>query len=268
MGKRINSNNKKNVQRKAIAALAQIKYSTKSRENVDKVKHYIRLAASKGADIVCFPEACISIKDRTDPFKLTHPFVKEIQEECKKNAIWAIISDDFMFKGKTFSAALLFNRKGEEVGHYSKINLSGDNSLVEAGKNTKVFKTDFGKISIVICWDLILPELFKRIKKKGAEIVFCPTQWHYEEDAYRKKYKYRDLRLLKSLVTARAFENLYFVALCNPLTDRKDLISYSAIVSPHKILKQIKGREGLITSEINLNDIQRLHKLYKVKLKK
>jgi predicted amidohydrolase len=53
------------------------------------------------------------------------------------------------------------------------------------------------------------PELFKRIKKAGAEIVFCPAQWHYEEDAYKKKYKRRELRLLRSLVTARSFENLY-----------------------------------------------------------
>jgi predicted amidohydrolase len=254
--------------KKPIIALAQIKYSRKSRENVDKIKHYIRLAKSKDADIVCFPEACISLKDRIDPFKLTHKYIKEIQEECKKNSIWCVVTDDFALRDKVFSMALLINRKGEEVGGYRKINLSGDSDLVEAGKKIKVFKTDFGKISIVICWDLILPELFKRIKKKGAEIVFCPAQWHYEEEAYRKKYKYRDLRLLKALVTARAFENFYFVALCNPLTKRKDLISYSAIVAPHKILKQIKNEEGLITAKLNLSEIPKLHKLYGVKIRK
>jgi N-carbamoylputrescine amidase len=254
--------------RKPRIAVAQIRYSTKSRKNVDKVKRYIGLAKRAGADIVCFPEACLSLKDRADVFKLSHKYIKEIKEVCKRNEIWCIITDDMLLRGDAYSVALVINREGEDVGGYRKINLSGDNDLINAGKHIRVFKTDFGKISIVICWDLILPELFKRIKRAGAEIVFCPAQWHYEEESYRKKYKVRDLKLLRSLVMARAFENLYFVALCNPVTKRKDLISYSAIISPHKILKEIKGREGLITAEINLNDIKKLHRLYGVKLRK
>jgi predicted amidohydrolase len=248
-----------------IISLAQVKYSLKTSENVAKVKKYIAIAKRAGADIVCFPESCLSMRDRKDAFKLTSKYIKEIKETCRKNKIWCIINDDMLVKGKAYSLALLINREGKDVGGYRKINLWDDNDITKAGKKTKVFDTDFGKISIVICSDLIFPELFKRIKKAGAEIVFCPSQWHYEEDAYRKKYKRRELRLLRALVTARSFENLYFVALCNPLTERKDLISYSAIVSPHKILKEIINEEGLITSEIRLGEIDKLHKLYGIK---
>jgi predicted amidohydrolase len=248
-----------------IIALAQIKYSRKTAENVNKIKRYIAVAKRAGADIVCFPESCLSLRDREDVFKLSDKYIKEIKETCKKNEIWCIIHDDMLVKGEAYSMALLINRKGEDVGGYRKIHLSGDNDLVNSGKHVKVFKTDFGKISIVICWDLMFPELFKRMKKAGAEIVFCPAQWHYEEDAYKKRYKRRELRLLRALVTARAFENLNFVCLCNPVTQRKDLISYSAIVSPHKILKEIVNQEGLITSELKLNEIPKLHRLYNIK---
>lgn len=248
-----------------VIALAQIRYSRKTAENVKKVKRYIAVAKRAGADIVCFPESCLSLNDRQDVFKLNNSYIREIKETCKKNNIWCIIHDDMLVKGEAYSLALLINRNGEDVGGYKKIHLSGDNDLVNAGKHVKIFNTDFGKISIVVCWDLMFPELFKRIKKAGAQIVFCPAQWHYEEDAYKKKYKRRELRLLRSLVTARAIENLYFVALCNPITNRKDLISYSAIVSPHKILKEIVNREGLITAEVNLKDIEKLHKLYHIK---
>jgi predicted amidohydrolase len=163
--------------------------------------------------------------------------------------------------------ALLINREGKEVGGYKKINLSGDHKLVCAGKQIKVFQTDFGKISIVLCWDLRFPELFQKMKEAGAEIVFCPAQWHHEEDIYQEKYRVRDLNLLKSLVTARAFENFYFVALCNPITTRKDLVSYSAICSPHKMLGEIVDKEGLITAQLRLKEIPRLHKLYKLEKK-
>jgi len=261
------SKNKQLNRKKPIIALAQIRYSGISRENVDVIKKYIKLAKHRGADIVCFPEACLSLRNRKNPFDLNHSFIKEIKEECKKNRIWCIINDDFIVRGETYSLALLIDRRGRGVGKYRKINLSGDNELVVAGKHTKVFKTDFGKISIVICWDLILPELFKRIKKAGAEIVFCPAQWHHEEEIYKKKYKSRDLKLLRSLVTTRAYENFYFVALCNPLTKRKDLVSYSAICSPHKMLREIVNKEGLITAQIDLNEIDKLQKLYHIEKK-
>jgi len=254
----------KTKKKKPIIALAQIRYSGITKENVEKIKKYIKIAKLKNADIVCFPEACLSTKDRKDVFKLTNNFIKEIKETCKQNKIWCIISDDMLIQGKAYAIALVINREGKDIGGYKKINLSGDNDLVNAGKRIKIFNTDFGKISIVICWDLIFAELFKRIKKAGAEIVFCPAQWHYQEESYNQKYKHRDLRLLRALVSARAFENFYFVALCNPLTKRKDLVSYSAIASPHKILKEIVNKEGIITAEINLNEIKKLHKLYKI----
>lgn len=250
---------------KPIIALAQIRYSGISKENVEKIKEYIRLAKSRGADIVCFPESCISLRDRVDVFKLNHKFIREIKDECKKNKIWCIISDDFLIKKQVYSMALLINREGKDVGGYKKINLSGDHKLTCAGNKIKVFETDFGKISIVLCWDLRFPELFQKIKKAGAEIVFCPAQWHHEEDTYQEKYRVRDLHLLKSLVTARAFENFYFVALCNPITHRPDLASYSAICSPHKMLAEITDKEGLVTAQLRLGEIKKLHKLYKLK---
>ena len=41
---------------------------------------------------------------------------------------------------------------------------------IEPGKKIKVFETDFGKIGIVICWDLRFPYLFKKMKEKEIKI--------------------------------------------------------------------------------------------------
>lgn len=251
--------------REPVIALAQIRYSGKSCENVEKIRKYIRLAKSQKADIVCFPESCISMHDRKDIFALEHKFACEIKEECKKNKIWCIFSDDFLIGKEAYNLSRVINRQGVEVGNYKKINLSGDHPKVKAGKGVEVFDTDFGKIGVVICWDLFFPELFKELKQKGAEIVFCPAQWHYEEEKEKEEYKLRDQRLLKSLITARAYENLFFVALCNPVTKRNDLVPYSAICSPHEIVKEIFNKEGLIVAKLKLKEINRLQKLYKFK---
>jgi predicted amidohydrolase len=165
-------------------------------------------------------------------------------------------------KGKHHNVSMLINRKGEIKGTYKKIHLYDEDNVIP-GKKIGVFNTDFAKIGIVLCWDLKFSRLFKKMKQKGAEIVFCPAQWCYEEKAHDKDHKLREKQLLESLIRARAFENIYFVALCNPVIPKEDdLISYSAIASPHKLLNQITDKEGIITAEINLKEIKKLGKIY------
>lgn len=251
--------------RNPIIALAQIRYfDFFKKHNVEKIKKYIKLAKKKNADIICFPESCVHKKDF---LSFDDKLIKEIREECKKNSIWCIIADDMVINRKNYNTAILINREGKIYGNYKKIHLYGESEKISPGKKPRVFKTDFAKIGIAICWDLSDPKLFKKMKKKGAEIIFCPTYWKYELRAhggrkYEEKYKKKEKLTLKSLLMARAFENILYTALCNPANEEKDLISYSAICSPHKILKEINNKEGLIYSEINLNEIKKLHELY------
>lgn len=246
--------------RSATIALAQISYFEDSNNNVNKIKKYIKMAKKKKADIVCFPESCVHKKEI---LHFNHHLINEIKKECEKNSIWCIINEDMKIRSKMYNLAILINRKGKIKGYYKKINLMGDTEGLNAGKKSKVFKTDFAKIGIAICWDLAFPELFQKMKRRGAEIIFCPSHWAYETKAHNKDHKNRERKLVRALVGARAFENLCFVALCNPKTRHRDLITYSVIASPHRILKEVSEREGLIVSKINLNEIPKFTKLYK-----
>jgi len=239
-------------------ALAQIKYfDVNSTHNLVKIKKYIKKAKQNGADIICFPESVI----HKETLEINHDKVKEIREECRKNSIWCIITHELILKGREYNVALLIDRNGEIKGNYKKIHLFGDD--VTPGRKVRTFKTDFAKIGIVICWDAAFPKLFKEMKKKGAQIVFCPSQWWYELKAHDKKHKEREIALLRSLIMARAFENIFYVAICNPVMKSKYQVSYTGISSPHKILAEIIGKEGLIFSDINLKEIKKLEKLYK-----
>lgn len=244
--------------RKAVIALAQMRYfDIKTKNNIDKIINYIRLAGKRGADIICFPEACVY---KTDVLDLNGTALIKIKEECRKNSIWCIVTDDVEISGKTHNVSILIDRKGRIRAGYKKIHLYGD--YVDPGRNIKVIKTDFGKIGIAICWDIAYPELFQRMKQAGAEIVFCPSQWWYDSKAHDTKHKERELKILESLLLARAFENIFFVAVINPVMESKYQISYSAIASPTKILKKIVEKEGLITAKINLNEIKKLEKVF------
>ncbi|MBU3906812.1 MAG: carbon-nitrogen hydrolase family protein [Nanoarchaeota archaeon] len=240
-------------------ALAQIKYFDLDTEhNLEKIIYFIKKAKEKKADIVCFPETCM-LKEKYLDF--SHHFLKEIREACRKNKIWCIITEDFLFGSKIYNTSILIDREGKIRGKYKKIKLYAE-KMVNPGKEVHIFKTDFGKIGIAICWDLAFPEIFQKMKKAGAQIVFCPAQWAYEKKAYTKEHRKKELKLLKSLILSRAFENLFFVAFCSPYRDQKDLICYSAIVSQHEIIKEIFGKEGLIFSDIQLKKITKFKRIY------
>jgi predicted amidohydrolase len=64
------------------------------------------------------------------------------------------------------------------------------------------------------------------------------------------------------MVLTRAHENVLYVALCNPLTESKKQISYSAIAGPNEILKELIGKEGIITAEIDTKEIKKFRKFY------
>ena len=231
-------------------ALAQIKYfDIHPKHNLEKIKKYIIKAKKQGADIICFPETCVH---KTERLHLRHQMIKEIMETCRENSIWCIITEELIFKKKVYNTSILINREGKILFPEKP----GWNQEVH------VFTTDFAKIGIAICWDLAFPIMFKKMKERGAEIVFCPSKWWYETKAHKKRHAEIETKLLESLVISRAFENIFFVGICNPVLDSKYQISYSAIADPHKILKRIIGKEGLIIADIDIPEIKKLHRIY------
>ncbi|MDD5331234.1 MAG: carbon-nitrogen hydrolase family protein [Candidatus Nanoarchaeia archaeon] len=247
------------MRRKPRIALAQIKYfDLHPSNNLAKIKEYITKAKKRNADIVCFPETCVIYEKY---LHFDHKYLNEIRAECKKHKIWAIITEDFKVKSKLYNTSVLIDRDGKVKGTYYKINIYAERGT-SPGKDIRVFNTDFGKVGLSICWDLAFPELFHAMKKKGAEIVFCPSQWAYEKKAYYKGHKKKELKLLKALIRARSFENLNFVAFCSPYLSEKDMVCYSAVACPHKIIKEIYNKEGLIVAELDMKEVKKLKKIY------
>jgi predicted amidohydrolase len=100
------------------------------------------------------------------------------------------------------------------------------------------------------------------MKRKGAEIVFCPAMWNYDQISHAHSHKAKEITLLRAMTLARAHENIFYIALCNPLMSAKTQVSYSAIASPHSILKELINKEGIITAPVDLKEIRKFRKFY------
>ncbi len=82
-----------------------------------------------------------------------------------------------------YNSAPLYNRKGELVGIYDKVNLY-DPELDQGtspGESVPVFKTDFGTLGIMTCYDSWHPAVAKLLALKGAEIILFPNVGYYAQ---------------------------------------------------------------------------------------
>ncbi len=78
------------------------------------------------------------------------------------------------------NAAVVFDRNGEVVGIHRKVHpvaaMGGDlEGGITPGREYVVFDCDFGKIGILICWDMSYEEAWDTLAKRGAEVVIVPS---------------------------------------------------------------------------------------------
>ena len=239
-------------------AVAQIKITNSPEKNLDRIVSSIEKAASKKADIICFPETSLihsknknSIK--TVPFK---NYLEKIKIACKENKIYCVFGTNFLKNNKVYNSAFFIGDNGKIIFRYNKVNLfikEKRKKGMTAGKTNKIIKTKFGNIAIIICWDIAYPEYVKELAKKGAWIIFCPS--------YIKNYG-RELESYLQIPYVRAFENSCYFVLCD--SANKECAQYSVICGPSKMYSKLKGREGMIFAELDKRKIKSVRRYYKL----
>ena len=83
---------------------------------------------------------------------------------------------------KVKNTCALIDRSGEVAGSYSKVHLMDAIGIRESdaavpGDKLGVFDTDFGRIGLMVCFDLRFPEQPRSMVLQGADIIFCARWW-------------------------------------------------------------------------------------------
>jgi predicted amidohydrolase len=81
-----------------------------------------------------------------------------------------------------YNTALLVDRKGKLVGSYDKVHPYSpelNDQGISAGRNVSVFKTDFGTVGIMICYDSWFTDVAELLALKGAEVILFPNAGYY-----------------------------------------------------------------------------------------
>jgi predicted amidohydrolase len=77
---------------------------------------------------------------------------------------------------KLFNTAVLFSPSGQIAGKYRKTHLPPvEQFLLTPGDSLPVFDTDFGRVGILICYDMMTPEVMRCLALQGADVICWPS---------------------------------------------------------------------------------------------
>lgn len=239
-------------------SVAQISFEQKNNSRLNLILRYIQLAKKRKIDLVCFPEGVLK-----QGAKKNEILIQKISNECKINKVACIVVGNLKEKNKIYNTALLIDSDGKIKGKHKKVFVC-DDPKVSAGNSFQVYSFNGIKIGLAICWDINHPKSLTALAKKGADIVFCPMYWNHDKWSHPKNPIYHEKKILESLVLTRAYENLIYVAFCNAYNHKSSsLVSFSAIAEPHKILKTIFNKEGMIDAKVDLKYLNGIRKNYR-----
>jgi predicted amidohydrolase len=254
---------------KVACAQIDVAYGDKNR-TVSNACDWIEEAAHEGADVVLFPELVLSagyyLGERYHSVAETVPgtTTKYIAKKASDCGVYLIAGmAEKSNEGTLFDSAVAIDRQGELVGTYRKTHIyTPTESIFTPGSELPVFQTDFGKIGILICYDLEFPEPARVLALKGAEIIF-----HLVADWPRGVPGEFPERIFDVSFRARALENRITIASCNRVGEDPDLHSafygLSRIVGTQgEILAGADRGEKLITACIDLEQARKERQSY------
>lgn len=255
---------------KVRVGLIQMTCSSNPVENQKKVIDKIREAANSGAQIICLQELyqslyfCQQFDEKhfdlaeSIPGKTTH----ELSDLAAELNVVIIAS---LFEKRTdgiyHNTAVVFDADGKNLGIYRKSHIPDDPGFYEKYYFTpgdtgyKVFKTKYGVVGVLICWDQWYPEAARLTALKGAQILFYPTaigSLPDENDNVKNEY----MQAWETIQRSHAVANGCYVASVNRVGTEDNITFWgdSFVSGPFgKYLARAGDQEEILIAECDLS---------------
>jgi N-carbamoylputrescine amidase len=202
-------------------ALVQ-QHATKDKAaNVARGLRAFETAARAGAELVCFAELAFEpfypqnpagpdVRALAEP--IPGPLTDAFAAKARELGAVAVLN---LFEGdgeRTFDCSPVIDADGTLLGRTRMIHITDYTCFHEQGyyapgdKGAPVYATKAGRIGVAICYDRHYPEYMRALAVAGADLVVVPqagSVGEWPEGLYEAEMR------------VAAFQNGYFVALCN-----------------------------------------------------
>jgi predicted amidohydrolase len=215
--------------------------------NLRAIGELIDRAAAEKPDLIVMTEnpndrgTGLTVHQTAEPIP-GGPTSRLLADKARQHGTWLCMSLHERADDLTYITCALVGRDGRVAAKYRKSHLP----LCEAeegitpGSEYVVADTDFGRVGLLVCWDIWFPEPVRILRSMGAEMILLPIAGDGEA------------RHWDVTTRARALDNgVYLVASCQ-------LASNSRIVDPQGEV-MAETAEGIASATIDLNREWRLN---------
>jgi 5-aminopentanamidase len=185
--------------------------------NRDRILAAVRAAKEGGADVVVLPELATSgyvFEDEAEARGLAEPAdgptSRALHDLAASLDVTVVVGLPELDGDRLYNSAVVVDRTGLRAT-YRKVHLWGRESQVfTAGDDAApVVDMGWGRLGVLVCYDLEFPEWVRRTALAGADLVCAPANW---PDAGRPEGE-RPLDMVNVLAAAAA--NRIFIAACD-----------------------------------------------------
>jgi len=169
-------------------------------DNCRMIEPFVKEAKKKKVDLLVLGECITTMRNglnaETGAEKIPGPCVEFLANLAKKNDLY-LVTSLFERDGEViYNTAVILGPDGKLLGKYRKLCLARDEYRegISPGNQFPVFNTRFGKVGLMICFDIHMPEVARGIAANGAEIIAIPIMGGHP-----------------TLVKARAIENQVYL---------------------------------------------------------
>lgn len=243
-------------------AMIQMGVSKSKEENLHKAECLVKRAGENGSHIVILPEMFQT------PYN--NYYFKKFAEDKdgvtrKRLSMMARDNNIILIGGSIpekagdniYNTCFIYDEKGIEIGYHRKvflfdINIKGRQKFCESetfsrGDKATIINTKFGKIGIMICFDIRFQELARKLSAKGAEMIVVPAAFNMTTGPMHWELSFR----------MRAVDNqLYMIGVAPARNTNNSYISYanSIITNPWgEVIARGGTGEEIVYSDIDLD---------------
>lgn len=242
---------KPNKERKVRIASTRLEAAGTTEQALKNIENVVDKAGRRGTDIILMSEVIndfgcgLPISETAET--LDGRYCTLMRQKAVKYNTYIVMNFHEKDEEGFYNTSLLIDRQGNIAGKYRKTHISfseWEKGVVQ-GDELPVFDTDFGRVGMLICWDMYFPEPARILTLKGAELILVST---VGDPAFRH--------------VSRAMENGVYVAVSGSqyhnLNDCK--IKPSKIIAPDgEILAQTDEIGEAAIAEIDLNDKKQIY---------
>ncbi|MEX0882425.1 MAG: carbon-nitrogen hydrolase family protein, partial [Cyclobacteriaceae bacterium] len=217
-------------------------------------------------DIVCLPEV-FATSNIKNPYSLqekldfSNEVLNTLSKFASQNHCYVVAPVYTEEGGDVFNSAVLLDREGKGMGEYRKTHITQNEinrGLTPGPIDPPVFDTDFGRVGIQICFDIIWDDGWAGLREKGAELVFWPSAYAGGQTVNGKAWQHKYMVASSTRkgtaklcdvtgeeITQTGFwtNNLF----CGPLNIEKEILDTWPLVQQFGAYEKKYGRDIKIT---------------------